>query len=306
MKKTKTQSGITLIALIITILVLLILAGVAIKSIQDGGILTKAEQTADKYTQAQNNELADLDSYVAEIEKAQQKIGAVKDQHGNLLTAGQFIKYGQDIYAVLHNNDIEGLQIASTKLAENTDITLKGTEGYENRIQIFKQACAPYVKKELGAIDGRALGYTFNEINKLTITEESYAVGNSDDYTIVKVKEYSEDYKPEIDPSSAEVISAQKVFRTGKIAVDRDFWWSIGYTYSNTGTPPYALYYFDINSSNLNIFKLAEFDYKSGGLYDQLIDSESTKGILPVILIDQRIEITSGSGTYEDPYVYEF
>ena len=69
MKKIKTQNGITLIALIITIIVLLILAGVAIKAIgDDGGIITKTQQAADKYTQAQKDELADLDSYVSKID----------------------------------------------------------------------------------------------------------------------------------------------------------------------------------------------------------------------------------------------
>lgn len=61
MKKTKTQNGITLIALIITIVVLLILAGVTIQSIGDnGGLIKKAEQAADQYTVASEKELIDL------------------------------------------------------------------------------------------------------------------------------------------------------------------------------------------------------------------------------------------------------
>ena len=56
----KQEKGITLIALIITIVVLLILAGVAIKSIQDGGVITKAQSAADSMNKAQIEEKVEL------------------------------------------------------------------------------------------------------------------------------------------------------------------------------------------------------------------------------------------------------
>ena len=193
MKKTKSQSGITLIALIITILVLLILAGVAIKSIQDGGILTKAEQAADKYAQAQNDEQEMLDEYVAEIALMDPKIGAVPG-----LNVGDFIKYDDNtdnnLYIVLHNSTEQGLQIIATEV--KSQLTLKGLDGFENRIQKFKQACAPYVKKSLGAIDGRVPLYTFNDINNLKIAAE-YSLKLSDG-TIRNVKCYGRPNKNDI------------------------------------------------------------------------------------------------------------
>ena len=63
-KKTKTQKGITLIALIITIVTLLILASVAISSIQNDGILSYTENVANKYNQAQRDEQSVLDQYL--------------------------------------------------------------------------------------------------------------------------------------------------------------------------------------------------------------------------------------------------
>ena len=59
--KSKEQ-GITLIALVITIIVLLILAGVTINlTLKDGGIFRKAQIASENYTTAQNKELDDLD-----------------------------------------------------------------------------------------------------------------------------------------------------------------------------------------------------------------------------------------------------
>ena len=52
MKGTKMQNGITLIALIITIVVLLILAGIAIATIQESNIITKAKQKAKHITKS--------------------------------------------------------------------------------------------------------------------------------------------------------------------------------------------------------------------------------------------------------------
>jgi len=64
MKRTNTQKGITLIALIITIVVLLILAVVAISSITNDGILSYATNAATDYNKAVANESAQLGEYV--------------------------------------------------------------------------------------------------------------------------------------------------------------------------------------------------------------------------------------------------
>ena len=54
----KNVKGITLIALVITIVVLIILAGVAISlSLGENGIFTTAQQAVKNYTDAQGKEL---------------------------------------------------------------------------------------------------------------------------------------------------------------------------------------------------------------------------------------------------------
>lgn len=52
----KSNKGITLVALIITIIVLLILAGVSISLVLQGNILGNAEKAVDSYNAATTNE----------------------------------------------------------------------------------------------------------------------------------------------------------------------------------------------------------------------------------------------------------
>ena len=66
-KEIFTNKGITLVALIITIIVLLILAGVSLSFVFNGGILDKAQQAVDEYKNASEKEqniLEQIDEYI--------------------------------------------------------------------------------------------------------------------------------------------------------------------------------------------------------------------------------------------------
>lgn len=70
MLKTKEQKAITLIALVITIIVLIILAGVAISlSLGENGILDKARFAKEKIKNSQTEENAILNDYENIINK---------------------------------------------------------------------------------------------------------------------------------------------------------------------------------------------------------------------------------------------
>ena len=71
MKKTREQKGITLVALIITTVVLLVLATVTISSIQNDGIISKAQDVANKFNEAQSNEQGILDEYLSYLQGEQ-------------------------------------------------------------------------------------------------------------------------------------------------------------------------------------------------------------------------------------------
>ena len=85
-KKIKAEireKGITLVALIITIIVLLILAGITINSVVGSkGILTKSKEVTNDYKQAAKNEEEILNTYETEMVKMQE----------NLLKSGEYAK----------------------------------------------------------------------------------------------------------------------------------------------------------------------------------------------------------------------
>ena len=65
----KEKNGITLIALVVTIVVLLILAGVSINMVLgENGIVTKAKDARDKTKQAKQNDLASMDQVVKDMD----------------------------------------------------------------------------------------------------------------------------------------------------------------------------------------------------------------------------------------------
>lgn len=63
MRRTKTEKGITLIALVITIVLLLLVAAVAVYSIKEYGILGKSEDKLKDYNEAVKNEKNDMQEY---------------------------------------------------------------------------------------------------------------------------------------------------------------------------------------------------------------------------------------------------
>ena len=66
----KGQKGITLVALVITIIVLLILAGVTITlTLREDGIFKTAEKAGENYTQAQRKELDGLNSFQDTVDR---------------------------------------------------------------------------------------------------------------------------------------------------------------------------------------------------------------------------------------------
>lgn len=68
MKKFRKNCGITLISLVVTIIVLLILAGITITTLTgNNGILTRAQDTKNKTEQAQKDEEKILNSYEDQI-----------------------------------------------------------------------------------------------------------------------------------------------------------------------------------------------------------------------------------------------
>ena len=114
-KHLKMQKGITLIALVITIIILLILAGISISALTQTGLFGKAKQAEQKSKEAEQNQTTTLGEYEKEINKyiaeelTSDKINIVlsktentvlKDSKGNIFTVPAGFKVTNDAQTV--------------------------------------------------------------------------------------------------------------------------------------------------------------------------------------------------------------
>ena len=98
----RKQKGITLIALVITIIVLLILAGVSISMISgDDGIISRASNASEKTEQATSEEIDKLEEskeYIDSLVNGKCKVVfSYKDATGNLITKEVLVNPGEEI-----------------------------------------------------------------------------------------------------------------------------------------------------------------------------------------------------------------
>ena len=103
MKKLKEQKGITLVALVITIIVLLILSAISIQALTGTGLFGKTNEAKERTIKAQLKE---------EIELAIQEIQVEEVPKGNNVTletlANKLVSKLEDITATLGTNEITG------------------------------------------------------------------------------------------------------------------------------------------------------------------------------------------------------
>ena len=127
-EKKMKQKGITLIALIVTIIVLLILSGVSLRLIAGGdGIMNRASNAVDTYEKAANDEkkeLTDAEALIDEID-----VGNIKytDEKGDtaIIPKG-FVPTGKDG----EKNIEDGLVITDAEQNEFVWIPVKSEEEY--------------------------------------------------------------------------------------------------------------------------------------------------------------------------------
>lgn len=181
-KNTYNSKGITLIALVITIIVLIILAGISINLVLgDNGIVTKAKSAKQLQEQAQLNEQIALERISNEIDKIIRENDSFNSNDEtttpivslNELKAGDYIKYNTGVTSVGENGVITcrvlyeasseyGLQIISDKNV-GPDITLGGSDcatgsaSYNSAIETLNDEAEKYLN-ETYATDARCVG----------------------------------------------------------------------------------------------------------------------------------------------------
>ena len=97
----RDMRGITLIALVITIIILLILAGVTINIIINGGLIGQAQNATDRYKQAEKEEFNSLNNIVEQMNNintggANTPIDPETAKPGDIIKTEEGIKYTSD------------------------------------------------------------------------------------------------------------------------------------------------------------------------------------------------------------------
>ena len=122
MKKTfKNSKGITLVALVITIVILLILAGISISALTNTGIFQKAKDAKQKSEDAALDQNTKLDEYENELDKYLPKKLVDKVNDGTI-KVGDYISYTPD--GAITENILQELATYSGSTSGNTTSTL--------------------------------------------------------------------------------------------------------------------------------------------------------------------------------------
>lgn len=124
--KLKKQKGITLVALVITIIVLLILAMVSIKIAMDGGLTKKASEATSQHTIAAQKEAIQTGYAAYQVELAKNSKTATLTIEGNpaieTTTDGWKITFDTNSYKLYQNGNVELLNAGNGQTGTDTDV----------------------------------------------------------------------------------------------------------------------------------------------------------------------------------------
>ena len=175
MKKTlKNAKGITLVALVITIIILLILATISIQSLTNTGLFEKAKEARDKTQNATENQAKILNEYEDELNKYVS--GTTQTQKlADKVKVGDYVSYTPDaldsnavatlksnlntysgnssstVNAAIKRDDLKWRVLDVTDNGEvrliseaptTSKIELKGYNGYNNAVKLIDDACS--------------------------------------------------------------------------------------------------------------------------------------------------------------------
>ena len=162
----KNSKGITLIALIITIVVLITLSGVAIATVQESNIIKKAQEATKTYKEKEEEEKAILEGYMSMLEgnlpDAEPETASIVGIYGNT-TASEltyFVLEEDGTGRCVYNNNNNSLNEKKFTYIVNGDGT--GTVTWEdNKVEEFGYE---FIKDSNGKIVNTLLG-----IEKITV-----------------------------------------------------------------------------------------------------------------------------------------
>ena len=185
----RNPRGITLVALVVTIIILIILAGVSINMVVgDNGIITQAQRAAKETANVTIASEEQMNALVEEMNKYMSENDIETIIPTSELKAGDYIKYDTGVEGVgvitcrvLYPADSEyGLQIISDKNVQK--ITMGGnnwstvSNSYNNAIEILNNTAEKYINEQY-ATDARCVGSVPTVQNGLLAEKNSEKLG---------------------------------------------------------------------------------------------------------------------------------
>ena len=319
-EKEINNNGITLIALVITIIVLLILAGVTINlTLGENGIFKTAEMAGKNYTQAQEQELAGLAGFENTIDNI--IAGTVNNEGGDqeetthpmlkdVATPGAYVKYDTGIaglgenqdgivtFRVLYNDSTYGLQIISDRNVEN--VTLggntweEGRDSYNNAIATLNEKAEYYAESSPYALDGRCVGSVptvgadgkFNAKN----TENIGPVQLQFSTEVEGANNMKGDDTNYTSNGVEGIVRDKEAMETIGLWKIEEYWLASRTIYSASSNCDFGIRIMGSEGGRL-CSAYADYAYSYGNVH--------TYGLRPVISLNPNVKVISGDGTSE-------
>lgn len=191
LNRSKSDKGVTLIALVITIAVLLILAGVSITAItDDSGILSRTNELSESANTSIEQNTQELNNMTNELDYVmnpwvQNKTEVTKKLKSGTVTlnVGDNYTYDCGVEGYTGAWKVLGAENGKLLIMSTVDVgtlTLEGKNGYNNGISKLSEMCEPYGRN--------ARSITVEDINRVT----GYNPTNQGDGTIYGAGEFWE------------------------------------------------------------------------------------------------------------------
>ena len=156
-EKLKNNKGITLIALVITIIVLLILAMVTINIATSNGVIKKSKDATDTYNKAYQNDINEINNGIAQIDAFMPKWYTVSAEEKKQCK----VMDGRVLFVASHNvedgstyDKETGISISLLGALSGEDILIEVLNARNNQILVFASS-ENAIKENLGGNEGQ-------------------------------------------------------------------------------------------------------------------------------------------------------
>ena len=165
MEKSRENKGITLVALVITIIILLILAGISIQAITNTGLFNMAEEVRKESYNGQkeeNNILTSYDEKIDEIVGSRDTVTISKEEYETLKNSKSYSTTEKEVGTWIDGSKLYRITI-------NKTMNFNGNKWYEfdlglSKYNIKKLINADYVGEDSSAVFNFLMSYVKGDI----------------------------------------------------------------------------------------------------------------------------------------------